>query len=61
MNIRPPKGSGPIPEVGAIPGRPAAGGEQALVPAMFPKIRKSRKSPIGLVSEIKLIRTDTTL
>jgi len=28
---------------------------------MFPKIRKSRKSPIGLVSEIKLIRTDTTL
>jgi len=28
---------------------------------MFPKIRKSRKSPIGLVSEIKLIRTDLSL
>jgi len=40
---------------------PSAVVEQALVPAMFPKIRKSRKSPIGLVSEIKLIRTDTTL
>ena len=34
----PPKGYGPIPEVGAIPGRPAAGGEQALTTHQVPKI-----------------------
>ena len=36
--VQPPKGFGPIPEVGAIPGRPAAGGEQALTTHQVPKI-----------------------
>ena len=49
------------PGRGASPGRPVAGREQAPLTHRIRKIVKSRKSPIGLVSEIKLIRTDTTL
>ncbi len=45
----------------AIPGQPVAGAVQALYSRLFPKISLIFWGPFGPVSDIKLIRTDTTL
>ncbi len=45
----------------AIPGQPVAGAVQALYSHLFPKISLIFWGPFGPVSDIKLIRTDTTL
>lgn len=45
----------------ARPGQPAAGPEQAPSSRQFSKISLIFWDPFGSVSDIKLIRTDTTL
>ena len=45
----------------AIPGQPVAGAVQALYSRRIPKISLIFWGPFGPVSDIKLIRTDTTL
>ena len=50
-----------VPGGSAIPGQPVAGAMQAMATRRFPKISLIYWDPFGSVSDIKLIRTDTTL
>ena len=56
-----PMGSGPILEVLQYQANPWQGWSKLLTPRPVPKISLISKTPVGVVSDIKLIRTDTTL